>query len=641
MIKVGVTTSHFATVLDGRFPNWSERLVDVLNPPRYKPYCCLGSVSEGTGSAGSKTVYQILEQFHQETMELFRQKAPDMLEALRSDLECMGRETYGEPNFETHISHAEDLFALHRQPPHGQLNGRSVVLPDFCYGFHIEGTLQPTTPDESESVGDPRQDMGIHCINGTQVLFYCHLCDTIGQIITQLLRDDKTLDLNSCKLWLTGKPKAVPAYLALRRATPTLPPLGSRRVLADAALRQALGKPIISFIIPDALWKPFPPAVKHFVLDAAMAVGSAECAPLFPDVPFENAQHQLSLRDTTFHETELRCDFQTFVKVMKKLGLRRLSLVKRFNLLKMAKQEGEKSMMKISSSELDSLGKEGEALREILMCILSEDIELSAKNKVLFELYPQHKRVLGLLEYSWDDRLRKLHPKQSFQRLWENAFTTLLKNDPDVIGKIEVKKGDKLENSPKLIEMGYVLPLSAWLESAAASQSKGKSGCHLSEILEVVIEKMCVKLGIPSSALTLVPGTPQHHAEQLAWISTGTIQAQKAVFFLGKFAIELRNFIEHGKDDPRDKFLEVTNPVAWNKRMGTLKKSAQQLKIHLPPHLAAASDILLLDAESLKRCLILMTLLLHGAETQLCFLEHGSRKKVVSAKEPESIFDDM
>jgi hypothetical protein len=75
--------------------------------------------------------------------------------------------------------------------------------------------------------------------------------------------------------------------------------------------------------------------------------------------------------------------------------------------------------------------------------------------------------------------------------------------------------------------------------------------------------------------------------------------------------------------------------------MGTLKKSAQQLKIHLPPHLAAASDILLLDAESLKRCLILMTLLLHGAETQLCFLEHGSRKKVVSAKEPESIFDDM
>ena len=99
--------------------------------------------------------------------------------------------------------------------------------------------------------------------------------------------------------------------------------------------------------------------------------------------------------------------------------------------------------------------------------------------------------------------------------------------------------------------------------------------------------------------------------------------------YLGKVALMLRNAVEHGTDRVRRDGLLVDTTHYWDQNRGGkpiltwLTDTATQPQVSwrfatsLPATLPSAANEFLLTPDSLHRCLTLLSLVMHGAFSQL------------------------
>jgi hypothetical protein len=179
-----------------------------------------------------------------------------------------------------------------------------------------------------------------------------------------------------------------------------------------------------------------------------------------------------------------------------------------------------------------------------------------------------------------------------------------------------------------------------WLVEAA--KAAGTESSRLAEMLDgMVVERIQTVPTLAGLNLTLNPPTPNLHARQFRMVTEPTERARTLTLFLGRVALEVRNFIEHGIEVPDEKGLLVRNEEMWQTKRDYVakgkkggNKSPQRVSLiewirrtatdqnwprapQLPAAVPAAASGLLLDAASLGRCLVLVSLLVAGSHAHL------------------------
>ena len=131
------------------------------------------------------------------------------------------------------------------------------------------------------------------------------------------------------------------------------------------------------------------------------------------------------------------------------------------------------------------------------------------------------------------------------------------------------------------------------------------------------------------------------HAGQLRLISEQTDAARVLTLALGRIGLAIRNFLEHGTEEPRDDRVLIVNEEYWattrqydtfGKKGGHRQGKPVSLfewvnltagdlgwtdRAKLPATLPNAATVLSLDVDSLCQCLVLASLLLHGARAHI------------------------
>ena len=108
-----------------------------------------------------------------------------------------------------------------------------------------------------------------------------------------------------------------------------------------------------------------------------------------------------------------------------------------------------------------------------------------------------------------------------------------------------------------------------------------------------------------------------------------TKRAALMTLYLGKIGLMLRNAIEHGSDRVKGDSLEIDCSGYWNEKRGKkrvrkwIKDKAKDRNVDwrskgsIPPDEPLAAKGLVLTSESLKRCMVLISLVLKGCKSHL------------------------
>ncbi len=243
----------------------------------------------------------------------------------------------------------------------------------------------------------------------------------------------------------------------------------------------------------------------------------------------------------------------------------------------------------------------------------------------VFDLYPLHKRVLGLFEHYIVPRLKDMGLTGSASSIWAAAF---LRNSTH-----RRLRGASLP--PRADWWSTLEAIGNWLLIAnPLSGDILRLDTLLDDILSRMVDKNHGVNGVEGSSVTLDPPTPSVHANQLAELADPSNQkAACLTFYLGKLAIQLRNAIEHGIDHVVSEGLRVDCGGAWTEipslRLQNLKNEAADKKTKPPSqwrlekelgnlkYVPDSAKALMLTPTSLKRCLVLLSLVLHAGLRQL------------------------
>jgi hypothetical protein len=157
----------------------------------------------------------------------------------------------------------------------------------------------------------------------------------------------------------------------------------------------------------------------------------------------------------------------------------------------------------------------------------------------------------------------------------------------------------------------------------------------------MVAERIRTSPALVGLELTLVPSTPNAHARQLRMVTEQSERARMLTLFLGRVALEIRNFIEHGIEEPEGQGLLIRNEDMWETKRDYIAKgkkggnrrprSVSLLEwirltardqnwprtAELPAVVLPAASGLILDTASLGRCLVLISLLVAGSQAHL------------------------
>jgi hypothetical protein len=257
-----------------------------------------------------------------------------------------------------------------------------------------------------------------------------------------------------------------------------------------------------------------------------------------------------------------------------------------------------------------------EAIREYDNALYSYVVEESLQFQDVLDLYPLHKRVLGLVEYIIIPRLisRGVLGKGA-SSLWTNAFT---------------------DKTTKLAQAA--LPTNA--DKLATLESEGNWVLHshshatsnpidLATLLDGIVARMSSAGEVAGVSVNLQPPTPQVHARQLgALADSSSPEAACMTLYLGKVALMLRNAIEHGTDRVQGNGLLVDTTNYWEDRAGKsvldwLRDTATQTQVSwrsgplLPATLPGAANAFVLTPTSLHRCLVLLSLVINAGLSHL------------------------
>jgi hypothetical protein len=179
-----------------------------------------------------------------------------------------------------------------------------------------------------------------------------------------------------------------------------------------------------------------------------------------------------------------------------------------------------------------------------------------------------------------------------------------------------------------------------WLIKAA--KAAGSGACHLSSLLDEMVSNRIQTISAPGiTELTLAPKTPGAHMRQLRIVAEPSDFARSLTLYLGKITLELRNFIEHGIEVPTERGLLIRNEDTWQSKREYVRKGKKggdgrgksvtlfewirqtasdqnwPQQAALPSSLPPAATGLILDTDSLSRCLVLISLLIAGSQAHL------------------------
>jgi hypothetical protein len=261
-----------------------------------------------------------------------------------------------------------------------------------------------------------------------------------------------------------------------------------------------------------------------------------------------------------------------------------------------------------------------EALRTLLLLrelTYGNDIDDLLEIKNVLELQPLHKRVLSLIEYVVMPKLKRHSVGAS--SVWDSAFT---------------KGSGPLGSDRDVSRVATLIAHHVWLNISGDSSNTVPRRLGLRELLDGLVREVSRERGFGGMNITLTPATPADHARQLEQLSkVGDLTAARMTFYLGKVALIIRNFIEHGHEYPENGCLNINNSEFWYTtrtplfpRKGRpevlltwLKREAKAVMWHgvFPSKAPGAAEELLLDGTSLRKCLVLMSLVLHAAHRHL------------------------
>jgi hypothetical protein len=396
---------------------------------------------------------------------------------------------------------------------------------------------------------------------------------------------------------------------SLRRDNRDVPTLGRHRLLSAAATRQGIAKPTVSGLFPIELWRQLDSPVHHFLLDAAERVGSQGCRPIYPDVPSPDESRDLSWQ-ASLAEGDCGFDIDRHSAPLRRLGL-----------------EAAFRRREEQNQNLERL-EEGQwawdwtrAIAEFQAALYDNDIEQSLHLRSALDLYPLHKRVLGLVEYVFVPRLEALGLNGAASKLWTDGFTHSSRSASRLLPR----------------NAGFLATLEtegAWLIVAdEASRAGASQAMDLAQLLDELVSRLSSAPEIDPETVVLAPGSPAEQASQASRLArTGDAKSVCLALYLGKMAIMLRNAVEHGRDRvDRDRLVIDCRGYWEQERPEVMTRDRNYLPIpdwnvdcagkvgwrhaaRLPAALPAQANSLVLTPASLARCLTLLSLVLQAGD---------------------------
>ncbi len=199
-------------------------------------------------------------------------------------------------------------------------------------------------------------------------------------------------------------------HRSLHRDNPDVPSVGNHRLLAASAIRQGLGKPVISSVFPIKIWECFKSPVKHFLLHAAEQVGAMSCPPLYPNLP-----SSVTMRDLcrAVNMAQADCGFNVADHM---IPLRQLGL---------EAAVGRRLAQSFDRREQGLWAWDwAKTIDEYQAALYDRDIEKSLHLQSVFDLHPLHKRLLGIIEHVIIPAIkRKTRLQGGASSVFANAFT--------------------------------------------------------------------------------------------------------------------------------------------------------------------------------------------------------------------------
>jgi hypothetical protein len=698
MINVSVGTNYLASLMETGRATFGSQVrgdIDQLQKDCLKTtYITVAEKDE----LRKHSVYDLLDKHFRHLKTIV---PSDILKVIRNEIEETGRRDYHFPNFQATQANAENCLAMHQILPHGLITGMAtrgypeedhVFLPDLALGRSFWGFLGRSVESQVSVLAKlemwvfdfDRLNCGDGDLPNDLAGLQCHLCDSLESVYDRALRAHDYLNRRFDELTRDGWPcsefDSLPFfdwnrapkvftidpvvtgfqnYRIFRRANPDVPPIASHRLLSRSAVRQGFGMPVVSSYFPSVLWRSFDPPVKHFVLSAAEQAGSQNCCPIYPDTPSRKemdslitGMESLLKSSVTDHYAPNSSEVGAMIPILEKLGLA---------------EAFRKLQLSPSASDISETMPGFGILNELRSAMIGTDIERSLHLQDIYDLYPLHKRVLGLIEYLILPKLSEHGFAGKASQLWTNGF---LEEVTDEKGKLH--KGP-LSAHPQKEALNHLATLETegnWLILAAQHEVAGRSEpLALADLLDELVERRITKA--PETGGTncyLQPPTAGDQARQLADLagltaadkaeelfrqtreSHGTVsleityrgcQAPDAAaladrfredaacttLYLGKLVLMLRNAIEHGTDRDWGNGLLLDCGHYWVQPRGR-RPVVDWLneKAHNPPWRATASlpravpnsaNALVLSPASLQRCLVLLSLVLHAARSQL------------------------
>ncbi len=257
------------------------------------------------------------------------------------------------------------------------------------------------------------------------------------------------------------------------------------------------------------------------------------------------------------------------------------------------------------------------------------DIEKSLHTQGILDLYPLHKRVLGLVEHIIISNLKGKHFEGPASEIFTSAY----------VGEYDRKRTEMRpplcswgKNSNERLHRrdGVLATLETegnWLVLARDDLVHGTSApLSLAGLLNRLISVISTApemngLGVEVRFNSL---TPAYQAKQINALTQCSKQAAYMSLCLGKIAIMLRNAIEHGLDEPKKDGLMIDCSGYWKERRKphdwNLRNSHENEwrgEFPLPSQLPPTANGFLLTPASLECCLVLVSLVLKASRKQL------------------------
>ncbi len=426
-------------------------------------------------------------------------------------------------------------------------------------------------------------------------------------------------------------------YQALRRDHKDVPLVGSHRLLAASSTRLGLGKPVVSKYFPVELWQKLKEPVKHFVLQATEQVGGLTCIPLYPNMPSPEDMTWLVHDVHRQIDEDWELDFECHSDTLKQIGLHSASVQRRERFLNFGSPFESEEIKTVNYDEFirEFVWTEGKCMSDWMLAIdecqsalYDPNIEKSLHLQGILDLHPLHKRILGLIEYMIIPKIQVTGPAS---RVYSDAFCG------------NSNSGNR-RNKGLTFQDGIRATLETegnWLIIAGKQTAASVNTLDLAYMIDSLIAEIISAPQVRAIRLTLDPASPSEQARQISLVSNNSRKdAALICLYLGKIALMLRNAIEHGFDQVAGDGLEVDCSGYWSEMR---KLPAQQhhqagpqyvpifdwdkqcscntwRSDHLLQQMNAvpqSARSLILTPESLKRCLVLLSLVLEGCKSHL------------------------